>query len=286
MNIIFFGSSKHSTIVEEALHKNLGLSLVVTVADKIDSKQKILNPSPVKNFAQINNIPSIASDSLTDDVIKQIASYAPDYLVVADYGLILPKKVLELPKVAPINVHHSLLPKYRGPSPAPNAILAGEKTTGVSIIVMNNKVDAGDILAQEKCTIESTDTTDTLLTKINTLGGTLVCEVIQKFDEYYKHRKIQNEKEATFTEYMEKWSGFIDIKNIPNPETLSRMIRAYFPWPSVWTTYKINNRELRIKLLPNKLIQIEGKKPGSYKDFINGYSEGKELLEKLHLLEP
>src|SRR5690348_8873782 len=105
MNIIFFGSSKHSTIVEEALHKNLGLSLVVTVADKIDSKQKILNPSPVKNFAQINNIPSIASDSLTDDVIKQIASYAPDYLVVADYGLILPKKVLELPKVAPINVH-------------------------------------------------------------------------------------------------------------------------------------------------------------------------------------
>src|SRR5258706_6315619 len=103
MNIIFFGSSKYSTIVEESLQRTVGLSLVVTVADKVDSKQKVLTPSPVKSYAQIHNIPSIAADSLTDAIVKQIASFNPDFLVVADYGLILPKEVLDIPKIAAIN---------------------------------------------------------------------------------------------------------------------------------------------------------------------------------------
>lgn len=276
MKIVFFGSSKYSVIDEKALFEAFGLSLVVT------TRQFATNP--VEKFAKEKNIPVITVEKLTDEIFSEIAKYQSDFLVTADIRLILPKKLLKLPKIAAINVHHSLLPKYRGPAPVPFAILNGEKETGVSIILIAEKVDTGDILAKAKYEFKKDDTTDSVLTKLNELGGRLAVEVIQNFDKYYKSRKVQNEKDATYSHYMIRDLGFVDIATPPDPEKLDLMIRAYYPWPGAFTLANINNKETRIKLLLNKMLQVEGKKPMGYKDFINGYPEGREILKQLQLL--
>src|SRR3989338_10197036 len=179
-HIIFFGNSKYSVIDAQALKEHYGLSAVVTIPDRTDSHKK-LAPSPVKLFAQKLNIPLLEADKLTPDIIEQIKIYKPDFLVVADYGLILPKTLLSVPIKTALNIHHSLLPKYRGPAPAPAAILNGDEVAGVSIIVMSKQVDAGDVLKQVTYRLKQDETTDSLLTKLNTLVAQAVIDVIQQY---------------------------------------------------------------------------------------------------------
>ncbi len=274
MKIVFFGNTRHSLIGLKILHSELNVSFIVTI-----------DGSPTQNFARENSIPFIITKRFTPETTKQIKTLGTDFFVVEDYGLILPEDLLDIPKVAALNVHHSLLPKYRGASPAPSAILAGEKVTGVSIIKMTDKVDAGDILEQKEYPISSEDTTDTILTALNKIGGKLVTEVIKNYEEYEKKAKKQDESEVTFTQFMKKEDGKIDLDSPPTAEILDRMIRAYFPWPGVWTKTIVNNKLSIIKFLPEKRIQVEGKKPISYKDFLNGYPKLQPelvgLLEKL-----
>ncbi|HSW87813.1 MAG TPA: methionyl-tRNA formyltransferase [Candidatus Saccharimonadales bacterium] len=289
MNIIFFGNTKYSVIDAEALHKHFGLTAVVTIPDK-EIKKNIVQ-SPVKTFALANNIPVIEAEKLTLSIIDQIKQLHPDFLVVADYRLIIPQELLRVPKFAPLNIHHSLLPKYRGPSPVPSTLLAGEKKTGVTIIIMNDKVDDGDIVAQKEYTIQPEDTSETLLTKLNQLGSQAVIEVIEHFNEIKPIK--QDESQASFTNYMEKQHGYIDTANPPTPEKLDLMMRAYHPWPGVWSTVKLRDKEVRIKFSPAPvgakhlpagrkgllpLIQVEGKKPQTIKDFLNGYPEATQWL--------
>ncbi|MBI2031988.1 MAG: hypothetical protein HYT08_05235 [Candidatus Levybacteria bacterium] len=272
MKIIFFGSSKYSVIVAKKLHQEFNLKLVVTTqADSF----------PVK-FAAENNIDHKVVSKFDRETIEQIEKYKPDFNVVADFGKILPEELLKLPKFDSLNVHHSLLPKYRGPSPAPTAILNGEKVTGVSIISMQRGVDQGPVFLQNEYEIKDIDTTDSLLTKLNVLGADLVSKVIKNFEN---EKPIpQDESEVTITYLLKRADGFIDIDNPPPPDKLNRMIRAYFPWPNVFFEAKLNGKGKIIKLLPDKQIQAEGKKPMSYKDFINGYKEGKYLLRKINLI--
>src|ERR1035437_4619807 len=152
MKIVFFGNTKHSLIGAKIIQKELGFSLVVTIPN-----------SPLEKFAIEEKIPYLLVTKLNDEVIEKIAAIETDFLVVEDYGLILPTKLLEVPKYASLNIHHSLLPKYRGPAPAPAAILAGDKISGVSIIKMSSKVDAGAIFAQKEYVLKETETTDSLL---------------------------------------------------------------------------------------------------------------------------
>src|SRR5205085_7613941 len=142
MRIVFFGSSKYSKIIEKALYQSFGLSLVVTVPDQPIGRKKEIIPSPVKQFAIDHHIPVIAIDTITEKIIEKIKAVSPDFLIVSDFRLILPHELLSLPTYGALNVHQSLLPKYRGPSPAPSAILAGEKETGVSIMMITDTVDA------------------------------------------------------------------------------------------------------------------------------------------------
>lgn len=280
MNIIFFGNTKYSVIVAETLHKNLNLKAIVTIPDQPAGRKQILTPTPTKTFAQQNNIPVIEADKLDSNILGKIKILSPDFLVVADYGLLLPKSLLDIPKYAPLNVHHSLLPKYRGPSPVPTTILNGEKISGITIIKMNEALDAGDILAQEKYILKTDETTDSLLTTLNTLGGKLTLTVINDYINGKPNPVPQDESKTTFTKHFEKNDGFIDLNNPPSPEKLDRMIRAYHPWPSVWTKLKINDSGLKIiKLLPNRMIQVEGKNPTSYKDFVNGYPNVKDIIK-------
>src|SRR3989344_8017509 len=218
MNIIFFGSSKYSTIVQKALFEKFGLSLTVTIPDKPVGRKQILTPSPVKKLAIENSVPVLTFDKLDKKELEQFSNETMkqfnngvDFLVVSDYGLILPKELLDLPKFAPLNVHHSLLPKYRGPAPAPTAILNGDKVSGVTIIKMVDEVDAGPILAQKEYTLAPDETTDSLLTKLNTLGGKLVVDVIKNYDSL--NAVPQDNSKASLTNRMSKQDGYIDLEN-------------------------------------------------------------------------
>ena len=280
MNIIFFGNTPKSLIGAKILHEELGITAIVTIPDRIGKRGESVQ-SPLKLFGIEKKIPVLTVNKLDAQATDEIAALKPDFLVVEDYGLILPQKVLSLPKFAPLNVHHSLLPKYRGPAPAPFAILAGDLVTGVSIIHMNEQVDAGAIYAQQKYTMTSNETTDSLLSKLNELGGALVVKVIQEIVASKATPTPQNESEATLTYYMNKTDGYLSMDNLPTKEQIDRMIRAYFPWPNVWTKVSIKNKETRIKFLPEKKLQVEGKSTVSIKDFINGYPDQKSLVEKV-----
>lgn len=288
MRIAFFGNTRYSAIDARILHEKLGLCLIITKSDKPSGRKRILTPNSVKEFALEKGIPLVEADKLERETIdkilpRQLAGQddngSLDFIVVADYGVILPKEVLEIPKIAPLNVHHSLLPKYRGPSPAPEVILAGETKSGVTVIKMNEQVDAGDILAQEEYTLKPNETTQTLLTKLNDLGGKLVCEVITNY-ESIKPQK-QDSSKATFTRRFNKADGYIDINNPPDAQTLDRMVRAFYPWPAVWGKVEDKGKTMIVKFLPEGLIQPEGKRPMSLKEFKNGYPLAYKQVEVL-----
>lgn len=226
-------------------------------------------PNPVKQLADELGLPIVETNQLDEVVVEKIKQLNPDFLVVEDFGLILPPELLEIPKYAALNIHHSLLPKYRGPSPAPAAILNGDPVSGVTVIKMTKEVDAGDILAQKEYELTPGETTDSLLTKLNEIGGQLLVSVIEQYLESSIRPIPQNPKQVTYTETFTKIRGFIDIKSFPSPEVLDRMVRAYYPWPGVWTKWE--NRI--VKFYPEGKIQMEGKKVIPLSDFLNGYPD-------------
>ncbi len=274
LKIVFFGSSKYSVIGAEKINKKFPFSLIITKAN-----------SPVQAFGKKNKINTLIADKLSDLEIKQISKYKSDFLIVEDYGLILPNELLNIPKKAALNIHHSLLPKYRGPTPAPSAILNGEKVSGVTVIKMTEEVDAGPILGQERYELKSNETTDSLLTALNSIGAELLVNVISNYIKGQIRPSSQDDSKATYTEHLTRQSGFIDISDPLEIENwklkIERAIRAYYPWPGVWFKSKLNGKEQIIKLLPEQKIQVEGKKPMDYKDFANGYKEGEAILSTL-----
>lgn len=297
MKIVFFGSSKHSLIGAKIIHQASPLACIVTLPDKPDKRGR-LTSNPLKDFAKEKNIPYITTDKLTAEKIYEIGVFQPDFLIVEDYGLILPRKLLDLPKYASLNIHHSLLPKYRGPAPAPATILAGDTIGGVSIITMAEKVDAGAILAQKTYELKPDETTDSLLTILNKIGAEMLIPLLSKYKDGTVKPIIQDESKATHTKQFTRQDGFIDLMNPPSPEELDRMIRAYHFWPTVWTKTEINGKEKILKFLPSPtslratgandeaissryLIQVEGKNPIPLKDFLNGYPEMREKILKL-----
>jgi len=271
--IIFFGSSKLVLPIIETLNNNYDLKIVVTT--ERESSQAI--PA----YCNKNQIPHISIQQFNNTTIQQLASYKSPFAVLADFGLIVPDEVLNAFPKGIINVHPSLLPKFRGPTPVQSAILAGEKETGVSIIRLDNAVDHGPLLAQEKEPISDEDTAETLHEKLFTKGAELLSKVLPDYISGTLVPKPQDDTRATFTEKLTRNSGYIDPEKlrITNYELrITKMIRAYFPWPGVWTKLPINNYELRIKFLPGNKLQVEGKKPMSYKDFLNGYPDAKKIL--------
>lgn len=251
MTIVFFGNTKYSLIGLKIIAATYPISLIVTNPD-----------SPVAKF---EGIPLLQTDKLDPQSIEKISKLKPDYLIVEDYGLILSDQLLAIPRIASLNIHHSLLPKYRGPSPAPTTILNGDKISGVTIIEMGSDVDAGDIVAKEKYSLAENETTDSLLTVLNDLGGKLLVSVLPKYPSIKKIK--QDSKLASFTKKISKQDGYFDINN--PPQNLDRIIRAYYPWPNAWTLW---NGKI-VKFYPKGQIQMEGKKVISLQDFLNGYPD-------------
>ncbi len=224
---------------------------------------------------------------------KKIEKLKPDLVIVASYGKIIPKKILEIPKYDCLNIHPSLLPKYRGPSPIQTTILNGDKKTGVTIILMDEKIDHGPILAQQEWEIPNPKsqipnksqipinkiTYDELNKKLAEFGVKLLIEIIPRWINNEIKPKPQDELKATYTKILKREDGKIDWSK-PSQE-IERQIRAFNPWPGAFTFIKHKGKALRIKILEadiskeNKLIikklQPEGKKPMTFEEFQRGY---------------
>ncbi len=269
--VVFFGSSKFVIPILEVLRKNFTLSLVLTTekssTDAVPS-YCIKNKTPHFSVQQFNNL-----------TIEQLKKLNTSMAVLADFGLIIPQQVLDLFPKGIINIHPSLLPKYRGPTPVQTAILNGEKTTGVTIIKLDEEIDHGPILGFEKEKILNTDTSESLYKRLFEKGANLLLKVLPNYIKGDLKSNAQNHKQATFTSHLTRKDGLIDLNNPPAPEKLQRMIRAYFPWPGVWTRLRLGyvGEAKIIKFLPEKKVQVEGKKPMSYKDFKNGYPNLKQI---------
>jgi methionyl-tRNA formyltransferase len=282
--VVFFGAGPYVLPIIDSLNKNYDLSLVVTT-------EKNPNDS-VLSFCSKNGIEYISVNNCNSPIINnKLSIINAELAVLASFGVIVPKQVLELFPLGIINVHPSLLPKYRGATPGQAAILAGDSETGVSIIKLDEEVDHGPVLTQAEEKIEPNDTSETLYQRLFQRGAELLLEVLPKYISGELKPREQDHSKATFTDRLTRETGSIEFSNPPNPAQLDRMIRAYYPWPGVWlkvsSKFKVKNSKLQgkiIKLLPEGRIQVEGKKIMSYNDFINGYGqEGREILAKLNL---
>ncbi|MCH7541478.1 methionyl-tRNA formyltransferase [Patescibacteria group bacterium] len=273
IKIVFFGTPKFgSTILKTLYGQQLvgeySIELVVTAADKPAGRGKQPTSSEVKKMALQFKLPVVSPNSIKDPKFtSQLIKLEPDFMVLASYGKIIPKKILTVPKKKAVNVHPSLLPKYRGASPITAALLNGDKTTGVTIMKMNEKMDEGDVLATAKLRISSKDTAESLSLKLADVGAKLIHHVLHLAATAKIKPKPQNHKKATYTKQMQKEDGRI-IWNRP-PKNLEAMIRAYYPWPAVWTKYEGKI----LKLLPERKVQLEGKQPVTLKEFRSGHQD-------------
>jgi len=271
-NFVFFGTPY---VAEETLSRLLEAgftpSLIVTNPDARRGRGMELQPSPVKALAEKHDIPVYTPETLDADAQKKILSHAPEYAVVVAYGKIFPEELIQAFPKGVLNVHYSLLPKYRGATPTEAALLHGDTVTGVTVQKMVKELDAGDIIAQKEVRIEPFDTTIELRPKLIDAGANLLVETLPHYLDGSISPTPQDHSEATRCGKLTKADGLLDIdaSAIENWNTY----RAYKEWPG---TYFFKD-EKRIKitdatLTPEGVFEIrkvipEGKKETDYTTF-------------------
>ncbi len=246
LKIGFAGTPEFSAkILERLLAADCNIACVYTQPDRPQGRGRKITPSPVKEVAIANNIPCEQPASLKKEPAKSsIKKYDLDLLIVVAYGLILPQEFLEAPKMGSINIHASLLPKWRGAAPIQRAILSGDKETGITIMQMDAGLDTGDMLLKQECEITAEDTTETLTNKLNKISQDLIIEALSKMP---MQGEKQDETYASYAEKIEKSEAEIDWDDVA--ENIHNKIRAFNPWPVAYgkianETVKIYNSEL------------------------------------------
>lgn len=276
MKIIFIGTPEFgAAVLKKLIDSNLKPVLVVTETSKPVGRKQVLTPPPVKVLAEKYNIPILQPKKILDSRF-QILDSKPDLILMAAYGQIMPKEILAIPKYGCLNVHPSLLPKYRGPSPIQAALLNGDEETGVTIMLTEEKMDAGPIVAQKELIIGQKDDYKTLHDKLADLGAELLVETIPKWLTGEIKARLQEEAQATYTKILKREDGQIDWQK--KPEEIERQIRALNPWPGAFTLYQGQRLKiLKAGLENDKLIieevQPEGKKPMGFDDFLRGHPD-------------
>lgn len=235
MRIIYLGTPELAVGPLEALAQaGREIVAVITQPDRPAGRKHILTPPPVKVAAQRLGIPVLQPETLKDPAaIEQLRALAPDVGVVAAYGEILRRAVLEIPRLGYLNIHPSLLPLHRGPAPVTGAILAGDDLTGVSIIKLTAKMDAGPILAQITQALDPAAKAGPLTTALMNEGGRLLNEILDAYAAGTLTPHVQDESAATYTQMLSKADGQIDW-SLP-AQVIERMTRAYDPWPGAHT---------------------------------------------------
>ena len=232
MRTIFFGSSGFSVPILKSIARHT--VCVVTKMARPKGRGYSLDDNEVKKAAEALDIPLIEINSFKDDVIKTLPDYRPDLFVVASFGLIVPRWVLDIPAVGPINVHPSLLPLYRGPSPIQWAILSGDEMTGISLIRMNEKMDEGDVIYQEQVTIGKGENFIDLSERLSTRVAGILPDVVDYIEiQGMMKRTEQRHEMATYTPIITKEMGIIDWRK--SAVEIDRQIRAFVLWPTAHT---------------------------------------------------
>lgn len=220
------GSSDFAMPIVRYLYENFNLVALYTKEPKKSNRGMKLTKTDSNIFAEKNGIPCETPIKFLDDDIKKLKSYNPDYIIVASYGVILPKAVLEIPKKIPINAHGSLLPRYRGASPIQYSILNDDIETGVTLQKMGEGVDDGDILLIDKVPLNRTETHEELMKILGNMSVNLFKKFFSNDDYYIANAKPQNTNEATFTKKIKKEKYYIDFRN-ESAELIERKVRAY-----------------------------------------------------------
>jgi len=305
MRIIYMGTPEFAVPPLEALI-NAGhqVALVVTQPDKAKDRKGNDLYSPVKKRALDYGITVIQPDRVKDnpDLMGIIKAINPDCIVVAAYGRILPKAILDMPRYGCINIHASLLPKYRGAAPIQRSIINGDEFTGISIMNMDAGMDTGDVLA-DVATVTHGKTAEALHRELSLLGAELLISTLAEIENGKAVRKKQNEAEASYAPMIQKKDGLVDFNECP--AVIERLVRGLYPWPSAYTTFegemvkivevedlnqlnpakagtisRITERGLEVSAgggtLLIKKVQFPGKKPMLVTDYLRGnrISEG------------
>ncbi|MFA5021960.1 MAG: methionyl-tRNA formyltransferase [Patescibacteria group bacterium] len=240
--IIFWGTPEFAVPVLQALIKNDFLpALVVTQPDKPVGRKQQLTPPPVKEFALANNI-AVLQPQKKKDFAAVFADNDYDLCILAAYGLIIPDEYLNKPKFGFLNIHPSLLPQYRGSAPIQQAILNGDKVTGVSIIKLVQAVDAGPIFSQKEVPLLPTDNAQTLSLKLAQIGAELLVEILPDYLAGKISPASQSENLATYTEMIDRNDGRIDWQQ--TAEQIGRQFRAFYPWPGIFA--QLDGKRLKI----------------------------------------
>lgn len=306
LKIIFWGTPEFGALILNKMIINGYKPIaIVTALDQPAGRKHAIIPSPVKEVGQKNNVLILQPTKVknNDEIKLQLKEMQPDLFIVAAYGLILPKDIIDLPKFQSINVHPSILPKHRGPSPIQATIWGGDQEAGTTLMLMDEKMDHGDIITSAKIELEHQYYKE-LEEQLAQISAALLIDIIPRWIKKEIKPIAQDHNQATFTKIITKDTGKIDWHK--SAEEIERMVRAYWPWPSAYTIIKSQNQKLNNKIIKisqasvlkidvnlpigsifledkkmavkcgqNMLllerIQLEGKKIMNDRDFLNGY---------------
>ena len=276
--IIFWGSDEFSiTVLEELLTNNLKPTLIITTPDSPQGRKLTLTPSPVKIWAEKNSVTYIAPDRLKHLTTEEtnILTLNYDIALVASYGKIIPEALLNIPRLKTLNIHPSLLPQYRGPTPIQTTILNGDQETGVTLMLVDNLMDHGPIIAQVNLELHQNETNQSLRHSLAILGARLFITNLPTILNQEITPQTQVEDHATYTKKITKNDGEIDLEK-DQPKKLAQKWRALNPWPGLFFFYTKNGTKQRIKISEASftddkfnIIKIipEGKKETTWSNF-------------------
>jgi methionyl-tRNA formyltransferase len=304
--IIFFGTSDFAVAILRALFdaQIYDLSLIITQPDEPVGRHELLTPPPVKKLAVELSLPTLQPEKLDDNIVKIIKEIKADLSIIAAYGQLIPESILNLPPLGCLNIHPSLLPKYRGPSPIQYSLLNGDQKTGISLMLVDKKMDHGPVIAQIEYPIDPDDNYETLSAKLAGKSAELLISLLPRFVAGQLKTQEQNHSAATFTKIITKQDGQINWQN--NAQKIYNQWRAFYLWPNIFSLTQIKDKNILIKFneirpttekpdhqyLPGQLfahnkkllatcqessclevikLQPEGKKIMAATDFINGY---------------
>lgn len=240
-SIVFMGTPAFSAPILRMLHEEgYNILAVVTQPDRPVGRKKILTPPPVKEEAIALDLPVLQPEKLKgSEELQKIFALKPDLVVTAAFGQILPKELLEAPRLGCINVHASLLPAYRGGAPIHQAIIDGQAKTGVTIMYMAEKLDAGDIISQKEILIGDEDHTGSMFDKLSIVGRDLLKETLPSIVEGTNARVTQDESKVTYARNISREQERIDWSK--NATSIYNQVRGLHPWPVAYTTWNGEN---------------------------------------------
>jgi methionyl-tRNA formyltransferase len=298
-SLIFCGTPRFAVPTLEALvHAGFPVRLVVTQPDRPRGRGLALAPSPVKQSALALDLPITQPESIknNEEFHTRLTALKPDAIIVVGYGRIIPQWMIDLPPLGNINLHASLLPKYRGAAPIQWAIARGESTTGVTTMRIDAGLDTGDILLQKEIPIQPSDTADSLAPALAAIGANLMVETLRGLQAGTINPRPQNSQQATLAPILKKEDGRIDFRR--TTQEICNRLRGFQPWPGAFTTFRSRNLNVweaaasQRSLPPGELlvdgdllfagcgggtaltlleVQPEGKKRMAVRDFIHGY---------------